>query len=214
MFTISDLFDKSWNAIKDQLALVAGLTLVYGVGLAAISMIPFAGSFLSAPFTAGYMVCLLKIRAKQDIDYNDVFWGFQNFNRFAQLLLAGFIVGILMILGFFFLVIPGIWFLVASSLTTAYLVLNDGDAITSMKKSLAAVQGNWWHVCGLLIVLGLLAFAGALCFFVGLLIAMPVATLMTLGAAEALSAKADPATSGPGTTAPSHGPSIITVNPS
>ena len=214
MFSISNIFDRSWNGIKDQLALTAGLTLVYLVGITAISMLPIVGGFLSAPFTAGYMVCLLKIRKNEDIDYNDVFWGFQNFNRFAQLLLGGFLVGFLLILATIFFVIPGIWFLVASSLTTAYLVLNDSDAVTALKKSLAAVKGRWWHVCLLMLALGLLTLIGMVCFLIGLLVTIPLVNLMILTAAEELegSAPIGAASSSPG--GPGSGPSVIKVNPS
>ncbi|MBX2995181.1 MAG: hypothetical protein KF681_10170 [Bdellovibrionaceae bacterium] len=214
MFSISAIFDKSWNGIKDQLALTAGLTLVYLVGITAIAMTPFIGSFLSAPFTAGYMICLLKIRRNEDIEYRDVFWGFQNFNRFAQLLLAGFLVGALTVVATIFFILPGIWFIIASSFTTAYMVLNDTDAVTALKKSLAAVKGRWWHIFVFMMALGLLALAGAICFFIGLLVTIPLVNMMTLTAAEELEeyARAGATPTSPGT--PGSGPSVMTVNPS
>lgn len=205
----SNLFNKSWDVIKDQLPLVAGLTLVYWVGALALSMVPVVGGFLSGPFTAGYMRCLMRIRDRQEIGYEDVFWGFMNLNRLAQLLVLGLIVGVLTVLGFIFLVVPGIWFAVASSLATAYLVLADTDAVTALKKSLAAVKGQWFEVFVLLLILGCLFVAGALCFILGLLVTTPLAVMMLLQTAESLAGK----TGAPTTPAP-HGPSVINVNPS
>lgn len=205
----SSLFNKAWDGLKDQLPLVAGLTLVYFMGAIALGMIPFVGSFLSGPFTAGYMKCLLKIRNKEEIGYQDVFWGFLNLNRLAQLLVAGLLVGALTIAGFIFLILPGIWFAVASGLTTSYIVLTDTDAVTAMKKSLAAVKGQWWNIFGLFIFIGFLMVAGALCFLLGLLVATPISSMMLLLAAETLSPKTQPVQ--PSLTA---GPSVMTINPS
>lgn len=206
--SINDTFNKSWDAIKNSLPLVAGLTLVYGVGIAAISMIPIVGNFLSTPFTAGYMYCLIKIRRGDSIDYPDVFWAFMDFNRLGQLLLAGAITGLLTILGFILLVVPGVWFIVASSLTTAFLVLKDTDALTAIRLSKDSVRGNWWKVLLLLIAMGLLVCAGMMCFFIGVLIALPVSSLMLITAAETLShiEGKDPQ-SGTGSS------SVFTVNP-
>lgn len=207
------LLNRSWDSIKDQLPLVAGLTLVYFVGLGALNMIPFAGGFLTGPFTAGYMICLLKLRRREQIDYQDVFWGFLNLNRLLQLVVAGLLVGFLMILGFLLLIVPGIWFAVASTFTTAYIVLREDDAVTAMKKSLEAVKGRWWNVFGLLLIVALLMGAGALCFLIGLLVTTPLATLMVLLAAEELAPR--PEQLGAGTsTSSTTGPSVMTVNPS
>lgn len=204
--SINDTFNKSWDAIKNNLPLVAGLTLVYGVGIAAISMIPIVGNFLSTPFTAGYMYCLIKIRRGDSIDYPDVFWAFMDFNRLGQLLLAGVITGFLTVIGFILLVVPGVWFIVASSLTTAFLVLKDTDALTAIRLSKDSVRGNWWKVLLLLIAMGLLVFAGMMCFLIGVLIALPVSSLMLVTAAETLSGSdnKDPQSSSS---------SVFTVNP-
>lgn len=208
--TYSTLFNKSWDSLKNNLPLVAGLTLVYMVGLGAMSCLPVFGGFFTAPFTAGYMICLLRIRKNEVFGYTDVFWGFMNFSRFLQLLLASFLVGVITIAGTICLLIPGIWFAIASSFTTSYIVLNDTDAITAIKKSLAAVKGRWWFVFGLLLFCGLLAVLGALCFVIGLLLALPVSSMMILIAAEQLST-APQNTEGPTV---SSGPSVLNVNPS
>ena len=205
MLNYSDLFNKSWNSIKDQLPLVAGLTLVYMVGLTALGTFHVFGALFTIPFGAGYLVCLLKVRNKETFSFQDILWGFQNFNRFLHLVLANFLVIFLLIAGSIFFVIPGIWFGVASSLTTAYLVLNDTDAVTALKSSLAAVKGHWWKMAGLISLIGLLFFAGAMCFLIGVLIAMPIAALLVIHAAEALASKAG---------ASSTATSVLHVNPS
>ena len=180
------LFNQAWESIKALLPLVAGLTLIYLIGVFSFAMVPFLGGFLTGPFTAGYMVCLLRITRNQEISYKDVFWGFLNLNRFAHLLTLGLLHAILVGLGLILFIIPGVWFVIASWFSTTYFVLGEHDAVTAIKKSLASVKGHWFEVFGLLCFTGLLLLTGAACFLLGLLVAIPITTLMFILAAENL----------------------------
>lgn len=184
--SISSIFNKSWYSIRDQLPLVAGLTLVLGVAVAAMSMIPFLGALLSPPLTSGYLVCLLKIRNKEDFDYKDFFWGFVNFNRLLHLSLLNVLIFLAILVGVIFLVIPGIYIGIAMSISTAVFVLRKQDAVESFKYCLQLVNGRWWKTFLMLIVVGLITLAGAMCFLVGLLVSIPLMHMMQVHWVEAL----------------------------
>lgn len=66
---------------------------------------------------------------------------------------GGFIVGIMVIIGFVLLVIPGIYLGIASSLTFFIIVHEHKGATDSIKRSFDLVKGNWWGVFWFLFVM-------------------------------------------------------------
>lgn len=185
--TYSNLFSTSWDAMKNQLFLVAGLTLVWTLGVGALSFIPAIGWMMTGPFTAGYLRSLLKIRSNETIGFEDIFWGFTDVNRLIHLVLVGFLVGVLTLVGFICLVIPGIYLAVATFLATQVLVLHGTDSVESIKRSMEIVKGRWWWFFGLTILIGLLNLAGILCFFVGIFVTIPLSNFIVLHAVEKIS---------------------------
>ena len=183
------LFDKAWGWIRDQLPLVAGLTLVYGVALGVCSLLPIVGHFAAMAIGPGYLVCLLKIRDRQNMDFADFFWTFTDFNRLLHFYLMFVIQWILICVGFILLVIPGVYLAVALSLSSTYFVLREQDGIQSLKKAKALTEGHWWFLAGLFLLIGVLNILGALFFLIGLLITLPLSVLVAVAALEALERK-------------------------
>jgi uncharacterized membrane protein len=154
-----------------------------------ISFIPAVGWMLSGPFTAGYIRCLLRIRANEPLDYNDLFWGFSDLNRFIHLVLVSFLASALTIVGLICLIIPGIYLMVATMVSTQVMVLQNLDAVESIKKSMALVRGRWWWFSGLTFIIGFLNVIGALFFLLGLFITIPLSNLVLIHVVEMLSDK-------------------------
>lgn len=191
----SEVLDSAWKSLKDDLALVAGLTFVWLVGAGLVNAIPMLGNVLSFPLLAGYVRCLLKIRAKENFGYEDFFWGFLNFNRLLHLVLANLLIGLGMVVGLILLLVPGIWWIIASFFTLQNMVLKDVDSVGAIQTSMQQVKGRWWNIFGFALVIGLLNIAGALCFFVGLLVSIPVSALAVVIATEQITLQMAP--SGP-----------------
>jgi hypothetical protein len=188
----SDILGSAWKGIKEDLALVGGLTLVYFVGLAVAGQVPLIGVLFSMPLTAGYFRCLLKIRHREVIGFEDFLWGFWNFNRFLHLILLYAFVWLGGLVGFVLLVIPGIWWFVVTSFSSQIIVLKHVDSVEAIKKSMALVEGRWWNIFGFGFKIFLVNLAGLLCFFIGLLVAFPVTAMAGLIAAEKLLAELPP----------------------
>ncbi len=182
----SEILNVAWGHIKNDLPLVAALTLVSMTGLAVCNSLAPLGNLLSFPFLAGYLRCLLKIRNRETIGYSDFFWGFLNFNRLLHLGLANLLVGLGFIFGLIFLLFPGIWWLIASSFALQLMVLKDLDSVGAIQKSLALVKNRWWNVFGFTLLIAMINIVGTLCFFVGVLISIPVSAMAALGAVEFL----------------------------
>ncbi len=182
----SEILNVAWSHIKNDLPLAVGLTLVSMMSLAVANWIPFVGSFLNFPLLAGYLRCLLKIRNRETIGYSDFFWGFVNFNRLLHLGLASLLVGLGFILGLILLLFPGIWWIFAAIFTLQLMVLKDLDSVGAIQKSLALVKNRWWNVFGFFVLLAMINFVGSLCFFVGVLISVPLTAMAALSAVEFL----------------------------
>ncbi len=180
----SEIISESWVALSPQLALVAGLSLVFSIGMGILAMVHVVGYLLMAPLTIGYLKCLVQIRNKQVFQFSDLFWCFHNMNRMIHSILLSLIVP----LGYlgFILLIPGIWWVVASCFSNVLFLIGPEDSIGAIKKSMALVKGRWWNIANLLGLVFLINFAGALCFAVGLLVSLPVTTLALFIAAEKL----------------------------
>jgi len=185
--TYGKIVDTSWNAMKSQLALLAGLTLVWFLGVGSLSFIPAVGWMLSGPFTAGYIKALLRIRAKETIDFKDIFWGFLEVNRFIHLVLVSFLTSALTIVGLICLIIPGIYLAVATILSTQILVLQGTDSVESIKRSINIVKGRWWWFLGFFMLMAVLNLIGAAFFLIGIFITIPLTNYMLIVLVEAVS---------------------------
>lgn len=184
--TYGQLFDKSWDTIKKNLALSAGLTLVYFIGALALNMIPIIGSFIAGLLSPGYLYCLIQIRDKQSVEFQDFFWSFQDFNRVLHWMVLNAIKIIAIVIGFILLIIPGIYIGIALSLSTQYFVFRKQDGIEALKSSVRLINQHWWFMFGLAIFTVFLNLLGFFCFIIGILITIPTSVLIFYYAMEEL----------------------------
>jgi len=96
---------------------------------------------------------------------------------YLQVFLLNIVMGILIMIGIFLLIIPGIYLAVAWSLAQMLIIDRDLDFWTAMETSRRIVTRNWWTVFGAVIVFGLVGISGAIVFGVGMLFTMPLAMI-------------------------------------
>jgi len=109
---------------------------------------------------------------------------------FWKFLGASILMGLAIGIGFVLLIVPGIIATVFFLFTT-FIVIDRGlGPIEAMKESMRIGRGERWTLLGLIAVLMLIALAGVLALFVGLLVAMPVTTLAFAHAYRVLSSRA------------------------
>lgn len=85
-----------------------------------------------------------------------------------------FLCGLVSIVGFIFLIIPGIYLMVATSLATFIYLFEDASVSDAFSKSFQLIKGKWWSTFGLMIVSGIIA------ILIGLLFSIP-SYVMLLG---------------------------------
>jgi hypothetical protein len=173
------LFYQTWESLKDNLVLVVGLTATVLILGFMLTFIPLVGGLLTGSLYLGYLHCLVKLSRSRNAEWTDLFYFYTNLARFIQALVLGAIVQVGTIVGFILLIIPGVWFVVATMYANAIFVLEGAlDGVSAVRKSLATVKGVWWNHAGLLVFIGFLNMVGALFFLVGLLVTIPVSALM------------------------------------
>lgn len=109
--------------------------------------------------------------------------------RAAGVLAASLLVLLVVLLGLFALLVPGIWLAVALALTTPALVLERLAPVAAMRRSFALVRGQWWRTAAV-IGLGIVLAIGIV-----LVVVVPATALAlaidSLGARVAISTVAD-----------------------
>lgn len=111
---------------------------------------------------------------------------------FWTFLITSILVTLAIVVGFVLLIVPGIIAMLFFMFST-FIVIDRGlGPIDAMKASMRITAGYRWPLLGLVILLALIVLAGAIAFFVGLLVAMPIAMLAFTHAYRVLSNRAGP----------------------
>lgn len=206
--TYTELLNKSWDSMKNQLPITAGLTLVYCMGLGSMQYVDYIGWAISIVVAAGYMACLIKMRQGKTFDFQDFLWAFQSFDRLIHVLLASVLRTLIICGGLLLLIVPGIYWSVTTALSDVLVVKENQDSVGAIKRSMALIKGRWSYMAGLLFVLMFLNLVGIVCLLIGILITIPLSFHILLNVADALAGTMPP-------TAPAGGSeaSFIPVNP-
>ncbi len=99
---------------------------------------------------AGYLYVMRKLLLGEVPTFSDLF---TQFRKIIHILLAGTIVGIIVIIGIVLLVIPGIVFYILLSQTLYLIIDRDMDFASAISASWNRVGRDFWMITGILILL-------------------------------------------------------------
>jgi uncharacterized membrane protein len=117
-------------------------------------------------------------------------WHPQSFWKFFG---TSILVGLVVVVGFILLIVPGIIFSLMFMFAT-FIVIDRGlGPVEAMKESNRITRGHKWPLLGLLLVLVLINLLGILALVVGLLVSIPVSTLAFVHAYRVLLGGSGPA---------------------
>lgn len=77
--------------------------------------------------------------------------------RYIPLLIASIVFGIIVMLGFVALIIPGIFLSIKLVFFSYAILIDNEDIVGSLKKSWRMVKGKWWNVFALMLIIGLVS---------------------------------------------------------
>ncbi len=184
-FSISEALSFGWKKTIENVWFLAGFTL-------AVLILSFAfdrvdGGWLATFFFRTLNVLLsylatfvlvkisLQIYKGEKPTVKDIFE--IDFHLFLLYLIAILASTILAVIGFMFLVIPGIYIMIRLSLFHFALIEDKLRPIAALKKSLDVTRYTFWRMLLLTLALGLINIAGIIVFGVGLLVTVPMSIL-------------------------------------
>ena len=168
---IGNCLSRGWSLLMADFWPIVGVTALMIVILAVTNAI-YLGILLNGPLVGGLFVFYLKRIRGTKSTINDAFSGFTM--SFAQLLLASLVSTVLLIIGFFCCVLPGIYLAVAWKFTFPLVIDKQIEFWPAMEVSRKVVTRHWWLFFGLAIVLFLVNVLGTLVLCVGAFITTPI----------------------------------------
>jgi uncharacterized membrane protein len=185
-FSIEEAFNKAWGLWKQHkelMTVVAVLTLLVG-GIGGGHRHYYEPSYIVVLFLAldmfiklGIIKIGLKVIDGVKTDWNEMF---RHGNLFISYLFTSIVYGIGVAIGFVFLIIPGFYVMLKYMFAPIIVVDKNVGIMESFKMSAKMTDGVKWKLLGLIILAILMNILGAIVFFVGLLVSIPVSTLAFL----------------------------------
>lgn len=195
-FSIGELISESWNRVKGTKGIIIGGFLVFYVVLMLATLIlggvigifgalsenlflAFVGeivisllaSALAYPFMAGINMVGIRRAADQPISFNEIF---SHFGRTVPLVITAVVMMLLIYLGMFLLLIPGIYLGVAYLLAIPLVVERGLSPWQALEASRKAITQHWFKVFGLFLLLGLIVMVSAIPLGIGLVWTIPL----------------------------------------
>ena len=166
---------QAWEMVRQHIGEFIGFTLIIvAITVLASKMGNFGSMLLTAvetPLYAGYIIVTFNMLSGKPLQFADFFKGY---NYFLPLFLAGLATSILITLGSFLLILPGIYLAVCYMFVTPLIIDHRMEFWDAMETSRKIVSKNWFMVFGLSLALFAVVFLGVLALMIGLLVAIPV----------------------------------------
>jgi hypothetical protein len=176
---IGEWLASGWILFKKDAGLSIAFAVLAGICYLLLSSIPFASLLILYPIMAGFIIVALMTFSNKSVGFKNYLWGFRHF---IPLLVFSIISTIVIVIGLFLLVIPGIYLAVAY-LFTPYLIVDENiDFWPAMEISRKKVNKHWFGLFAFSMVIILLNLAGCLPLFLGLFITIPLSIAITTAA--------------------------------
>ena len=187
-FSISDAISLAWNKFKENIPTWVGTSiLVLALGSIAgdKTILFYGGMDITYPSNAGIIfgviiaylelgiikMAINHIRGEA-IDFKDLYS--VSLKTFLHYIVAYIITGFFIIIGLILLIIPGIHLALRFMFAQYLIVDKDMSFDVAIKESMRMTKGNTINLFLLVLTFGLIAIAGIICLFVGLIVACPV----------------------------------------
>ena len=175
-FDAIELIKEAWGISKPNLGMLILSFLVVGLVSGIASVIPLGGLIVGVPVAVGLTVVSLRLIEGQDVAIGNVFDGFK---RFVPLMICGLIIGIGTVIGTLLLILPGMYFAMASGYAPQLVLDRGEEPMDAIKGSMKVFNANFVSLLVFASLLGLLNFVGVLACGIGILITAPVSIVAT-----------------------------------
>ncbi|MGO8929159.1 MAG: protein kinase domain-containing protein [Limisphaerales bacterium] len=188
---IGSCLQRGWALVRSDFWPVVGVTALLML-LQAVALFSCLGVVVIGPLMGGFCLYFLRKIRREHANAGTAFSGFSI--AFLPLFLGSLVVTALTAAGFFCLILPGIYLMVAWIFTLALVIDKRLGFWAAMRLSRRTISKHWWKFFGFIFVLLLIKTAGMLAFTVGYLVAVPVSLAALMYAYEDIfGARAQPA---------------------
>lgn len=171
----SKYLKEGWEIFKSRAGEFIVFTLIIVVAMTVFSQLhlpgSLAGSVVMAPLYAGFIIVVFMLFKGQQVQFGDFFKGF---NYFLPLVLANIVMSILITIGMFLLILPGIYLMVSYMFVSIFIVDYRMEFWQAMETSRQIVTKNWFSLFVFVLVLFVINLLGALVLGIGLLVTIPL----------------------------------------
>ena len=198
-FSVGEVLNEAWQSTKGAkgsiwaavgvmylIMLILGLGLGFlqaAIGLTAESAagvwaeigVQSLVSALSTLFTAGLMYIGVRRAADKPISWKMVFDGVP---MAVKLIIASILMTLLVISGFFLLILPGIYLGVGYTMTLPLMLNRKLEPWQAMEVSRKAIHKVWWKVFGLFFIMGLIYLVSSIPLGIGLIWTVPMSVIL------------------------------------
>ncbi len=210
---LGDCISRAWTLVKNDFGPIVGTSALVIIAMFGINQLfglithPFisemifnrkmsvhgilivAGvTIISAPFSTIFMAGLFKYYLKlirgEPANISSAFSGFGS--ETGQLILLSLAQMVLVMLGYAFCLIPGVYLAIAWYFAVPLVIDRRMSFWSAMELSRRMVSKHWFMVFACLLVFGLLATSGAIACGVGLFVTMPIGTIALMYAYETI----------------------------
>lgn len=210
---IKDLFSQSWKVYKENWFnfILIGLIFMFvgGVGyMGSFHLNNITGEFTynysaimnliswlaSAYLSIGVIRYMLNLIDGKDAKLKSIFYGVDSISHFAYVVLVGIVTGLIIVFGTVFLIVPGIIAALGLMFSKYIIIENKGGNVEvweSVKRSWSMTKKHRWKLLWICIVLALFNLVGFLALVVGLVVTIPVSSLVIVAAYRKLDKKTE-----------------------
>lgn len=175
-FDLKDIFSRAWQMfLKQPVMSMAYTMLIISLQLmATIYLQEFTfvfAMFLAPPLYSGFYLAANRVSLGLPVIYPDFFKGFSFYMPVFSIWLIG---QILVALGLFAFIIPGIYLAVGYSFAVLMALFGGFDFWTALEESRKLITVRWWKFFVFTLILIIINLLGILMLGLGLLVTIPI----------------------------------------
>ncbi len=183
----SQYISEAWEIFKKYPGGFIGfifITYAITIGIGLIPMGSFANIAISPCLSIGLALVVRKIMRGEPYEFSDFFKGF---NKITELFVTNLLGGLMIILGFICLILPGFYLAIAYAFMNYFAYfLFDGSYWNTLERGRKFISKQWGDYFVFFLLIMLLNIAGLICFGIGLLVTVPVSMIAVFIAFEKL----------------------------
>ncbi len=199
-FSIADAFRFGWETFKKEWMFYIGITFLV-IAISAIArLIAGASGFLGFVLMIGAILLewwlyagvtriTLRAHAGQPVSFEMLFG--ESWDTLYRFALAAIVAGVLIVVGYVLLIVPGVIVQVMLILFAFAIVDKGMGPIDALKESRRLTKSNRWQVFWFLLLMVLVNAVGAMLAGIGLLVSLPVSLLALTYVYKALDKRDD-----------------------